>query len=129
KTQRNFFLDGNIVSAVQVKGEKPWVQVRMLGGEPPQLDRVDVGLRKILAPVPSDGWSIVVSGSDDGATWTEAGRFTGHEFPGQHDSEPGFVQSVPFSASARYRIYRVAFDAATVKTWGVGDLQFSFQGK
>src|SRR4051794_31542623 len=68
KAERNVFLDGNVVSSIQVAGEKPWVEVRIEGGAAPTVDRVDVALRKMYAPAPADGWSIVVSGSDDANT-------------------------------------------------------------
>lgn len=123
KMQRDVFLDGDIVSAVNVAGEHPWVQVEMHGGETaPQIDRMDVSLRKIYAPAPADGWTIVVSGSEDATSWTEVGRFAGTDFPGTHDSEPGFTETVPFTSPVHYRAYRIAFAGAGVAKWGVGEV-------
>lgn len=123
KTSREAFLDDGIVSSVDVGGEHPWVQFDIHGAEPPEIDRMDVWLRKIYAPPPQGGWTIIVSGSNDGTAWTEAGRYVGIGFPGQRDSGPAFMTPVTFPQPVRYRSYRVAFTAPNVKTWGVADLQ------
>ena len=129
KTQRNVFLDGTVVSSIDVAGDHPWVELRIHGGALPEVDHVNVSLRKLYGAPPEGGWNVIVSGSNDGSTWQEAGRYHGTDFPGQHTSEPGFVVPVAFSAPARYQMYRVAFDAPAVKKWGVGDLDFSLRGQ
>ena len=122
KTAREAFLDEGVVSAVEITGDHPWVQFDIEGAAPPEIDHMDVVLRKIYAPTPQGGWTIVVSGSNDGASWTEAGRFTGIDFPGRGDSEPSFVEPIQFAAPTRYHSYRVTFSASNVKKWGVADL-------
>src|SRR5579863_6365741 len=48
KNEREVFLDDNIVSAVNVAGDHPWVQVDIVGGGPaPRVDHAEVSLRKI----------------------------------------------------------------------------------
>lgn len=123
KQQREVFLDGNSVSSINLTGDHPWVEFDIEGGAPaPEIDRIEVALRKIYQPPPQGGWTIVVSGSDDKANWKEVGRYTGIGFPGMHDSGPSFVEPVTFSAPARFLSYRVQFSAVTVHTWGVGEL-------
>ncbi|HWG20479.1 MAG TPA: hypothetical protein VG225_08100 [Terracidiphilus sp.] len=127
KAETGAFLDGNVVSAVNVSGDHPWVELDIEGSAPPEIDHMDISLRKIFAQPPQGGWSIAVTGSDDGATWKEVGRFIGVEFPGQHDSQPGFVEPVQFAKPVRHRMYRVAFSAPKVPTWELATLRFSIR--
>lgn len=129
KTEREAFLDEGVVSSVDVTGDTPWVQFDIEGAEPPQIDHMDVVMRKIYAPTPQGGWTIVVSGSNDAQAWTEVGRFTGIDFPGRHDQEPSFVEPVVFPEAVRYRSYRLTFSAPNVKKWGVADVELSDKGQ
>jgi hypothetical protein len=129
KTEREAFLDEGVVSSVDITGDAPWVQFDIQGAAPPQIDHMDVWLRKVYAPAPQGGWTIVVSGSDDAASWREVGRFTGVDFPGRHDQEPSFLLPVTFAAPVQFRSYRVTFSAANVKKWGVADLELSNHGR
>jgi len=123
KQQRDVFLDGNPTSSVNIAGDHPWVEFDIQGSAPaPEIDRMDVAIRKIYQPPPQGGWTIVVSGSDDQQSWKEVGRYTGIGFPGMHDSGPSFVEPVTFPAPVRFRSYRVQFSAANVRTWGVAEL-------
>ena len=48
KNQRELFLDGNVTSSVNVSGDSPWVEFDLKGGgEAPEIDRIDLYLRKI----------------------------------------------------------------------------------
>ena len=130
KNEREVFLDDNIVSSVNVVGEHPWVQVDIEGrGPAPQVDHAEVSLRQIYAPPPDGGWSIVISGSDEGATWKEIGRFSGTEFPGQRESGPGFTEPIEFPAPVSFRSYRVEFSGAGVRSWGVGEVALFDHGQ
>ncbi|MFP5234966.1 MAG: glycosyl hydrolase 2 galactose-binding domain-containing protein [Acidobacteriota bacterium] len=123
KQQRDVFLDGNPTSSINVSGDHPWVEFNINGSAPaPEIDHMDVAIRKIYQPPPQGGWTIVVSGSDDMQSWKEVGRYTGIGFPGMHDSGPSFVEPVTFPAPAHFRSYRVQFSAANVRTWGVAEL-------
>lgn len=82
KQGRNVFLDGNIVSSVDVTGDQPWVEFDIEGGgEPPELDRLDLWLRRISVPLPESGWTYIASGSNDGTTWKKWGARL--ELPGR----------------------------------------------
>jgi Exo-beta-D-glucosaminidase Ig-fold domain/Glycosyl hydrolases family 2/F5/8 type C domain/Glycosyl hydrolases family 2, sugar binding domain len=129
KTEREAFLDEGVVSSVDITGDHPWVQFDIEGAQAPEIDHMDVVLRKIYAPAPQGGWTIVVAGSNDGSAWSEVGRFTGIDFAGKHDSAPSFVVPVVFPAAVRYRSYRLTFSAANVKKWGVADVDLSDSGQ
>jgi beta-galactosidase/beta-glucuronidase len=129
KTEREAFLDEGVVSSVDITGDHPWVQFDIEGAQAPEIDHMDVVLRKIYAPAPQGGWTIVVAGSNDGSAWSEAGRFTGIDFSGKHDSEPSFVVPVAFPAEVHFRSYRLTFSAAGVKKWGVADVDLSDKGQ
>ncbi|MGA9670716.1 MAG: discoidin domain-containing protein [Terracidiphilus sp.] len=123
KNERELFLDGNVVSSVDISGANPWVEFDMEGGgEPPELDRIDLYLRKIYGPLPVGGWTYTVLGSDDHATWKQLGRASGSEWPNMSEPGPGFEQTITFSAPSRSRYYRVQFSSASVQKWAVAEL-------
>ncbi len=71
KNEREWLLDRNWVTGVNLPGHHAWVQVELGGGDvEPEIDRIDLdvamgqklGLRE---------WKGAVSGSDDGQTWKE----------------------------------------------------------
>jgi hypothetical protein len=84
KNEREVFLDGNVTSSVDVKavsGQNAWVEFDLEGGgDPPELDRFDLYLRKLRGPLPA-GWTYIVLGSDDHAAWKELGRSSGTAWP------------------------------------------------
>lgn len=130
KQERQVFLDGNITSSIDVTGDHPWVEFDMEGGgQVPQIDRLDLWLRRLNTPLPATGWSYIVLGSDDRTTWKEVGRSSGTGWPNMHFSGPSFVQPIPFAAPAQYRDYRVELSAAGVTTWGVAELAPFDQGR
>ncbi len=129
KHEREVFLDGNVTSSIDVTGDHPWVEFEMVGGTTsPELDRIDLWLRWFRVKVPDSGFTALVSGSDDGNHWTEVGRFVG-AFPRQTYDGPSFSQSIPFTAPAHYRDYRVEFSAEGITTWGVAELATWNQGR
>ncbi|HKO14432.1 MAG TPA: discoidin domain-containing protein, partial [Acidobacteriaceae bacterium] len=123
KKQRDVFLDGNVTSSIDVTGEPAWVEFDIEGGhEAPELDRIDLWLRKLYGPLPASGWTYVVQGSDDHTSWKEVGRSTGKDWPSMDFAGPSFVQAIPFTAPAHYRSYRVHLSAAGIAKWGVAEL-------
>jgi hypothetical protein len=129
RNQREVFLDGNVTSSIEVTGDSPWVQFDIEGGEAPELDRLDLYLRRIYKPLPATGWTYLVLGSDDRTSWTEVARSTGTDWPRMNGSGPSFLQSIPFAAPASYRSYRVQFSAAGIRAWGVAELAFFRNGR
>lgn len=128
KNERELFLDGNITSSVNVTGDASWVEFDLRGGTPPEIDRIDLYLRKIYGRSLTGSWTHIVTGSDDGATWTEVGRASGTDWPDMREPGPSFMQSIPFAAPAHFRCYRVQFAAANVRTWGVAELSLFDRG-
>jgi hypothetical protein len=130
KQQREIFLDGNITSSIDVTGEHAWVEFDLEGGgELPELDRIDLWLRRFNVKLPASGWTYIVSASDDHAHWREVGRSTGTVWPSMHFDGPSFVQSIPFNAPARHRDYRVEFSADGIRNWGVAELATFDRGR
>jgi hypothetical protein len=119
---------------VVVAGEHPWIQYQFLGGPGPlEIDRVELNAGNGAlggrggrgqaaappAPPATGGWSVVVSGSDDGQAWKELGRASGDTPPGAQ-----FRPSIPFAAAARTRHLRIALEAPSVTTWRVTEALF-----
>ena len=109
---------------VTVGGAHPWIEYQFLGGPGPlEIDRVELiagngagrgGRAQTAAPAgppATGGWSVVVSGSDDGQTWRELGRAAGDTPPTAQ-----FRPSIAFAASARVRYLRIALEAPSVTT-------------
>jgi hypothetical protein len=123
KNEREVFLDGNVTSSVDISGENPWVEFDLAGGgEPPELDRVDLYLRKIYGPKSAGEWIYVVRGSDDRVTWKELGRASGTEWPDMLTPGPSFMQSIAFTAPSRSRSYRIQLSSPHVPTWGLAEV-------
>ncbi len=131
KQEREVFLDGNITSSVDVTGDHPWVEFDLLGAEaPPELDRIDLWLRRFNVGLPISGWTYVVLGSDDGANWKEVGRSAGTAWPSQHFSGPEF--RAVHSVRARRRATATTASSSPPKAshrWGVAELATFDQGR
>ena len=131
KQGREVFLDGNVVSSVDVKGPQPWVEFDIGGGgEAPEIDRIDLYLRKIYGrPLAGTTWTYTVQGSDDRATWKEVGRASGSTWPEMNTPGPSFMETIAFAAPVRFHSYRLLLSAAKVRTWGVAELALFDAGK
>ena len=106
KNEREFLLDHNSISTVNLGGPNGWVQFELAGGDAPfEIDRIELETRArptgVFAgpsgpgapggppnaqrpnPPPSaqqaagGEWTCIVTGSDDGRAWKELGRATG----------------------------------------------------
>ena len=129
KNNRELLLDGNVVSSVNVSGGSPWVEFDLNGGgDAPEIDRIDLYLRKIYDHSPTGSWNYKVSGSDDGANWKEVGSAAGTEWPDLHGAGPSFLETIAFAAPVRFHSYRVELSAANVHTWGVAELALFDKG-
>ena len=118
RDEREYVLDHNWVTGVTLRGAGGWVQLELDGGEgPPEVDRVAIDARVRASEARSAGWTVTVSGSDDGQNWKELGRAAGPERPQRE-----FLPSVPLAAPSRSRFYRVTFDAPSAMFWLVGEV-------
>ena len=130
KTQREVFLDGNVTSSIDISGNSPWVQFDMKGGsEVPEIDRIDLYLRKVYGKPLTGAWTYTILGSDDGGNWKEVGHASGSQWPDMRAAGPSFSQSIPFAAPARFRSYRVRLSAPNLHTWGVAELALFDKGQ
>jgi hypothetical protein len=130
KTEREVFLDGNVTSSTDVTGDHPWVEFDLEGGgDPPAVDRLDLWLRRINGPLPSTGFTYIVTGSDDHNHWSELGRLAGTTWPSMNFQGPSFVQSIPFTSPSYHRYYRVQLSADGIRSWGVAELTPYDQGR
>jgi beta-galactosidase/beta-glucuronidase len=142
KTDREFFLDHNATSVVDLRGPRPWVQVQLGGGaKVPEIERVDV---LFVAPseLKPENLSVSVSVSEDGREWKESGKVTnpkrepatgypmGFGRPGQL-----FQPSIPLGATSQSRFYRIEFEAvnappmAFFMAWQVAEVAFYNQNQ
>jgi hypothetical protein len=123
KNRREVFLDGNVTSSVDVSGDRPWVEFNIEGGsEPPEIDHVDLFLRKIYGRALTGTWTYIVSGSDDRVSWKELGRASGSVWPDMNVPGPSFKQSIELTSPARVRSYRIELSASNISTWGIAEV-------
>ena len=124
RNEREWLLDGNWVTSVDLQGPRGWVQVAFLGGEGPvQADRIDVEARLNLRNQGDAGWTVAVMASDDGTNWREAGRVESRERP-KHE----FQASISLAPAAVARWFRVVFSAPSVDQWRIGEITPYFAG-
>jgi hypothetical protein len=151
KIEREFLVDHNSFSNVNLKGPEGWMQFELAGGVAPlQVDRIAVQgrIRAATAPdtyfsssqeqrgaqsSPGD-WTCIVLGSDDGLDWKELGQATGRIPPPPKPTMFGptaalINMTVPFSSISNSRIYRVALKSTFQGNWYVSDVDFFNAGK
>lgn len=122
KNEREWLLDGNWVSGVNLKGPRGWVQLERGGDNLAGVDRVAVEAF-IMARGEPENWCSAVSGSDDGQTWKELGYVEGMARPG------GEIRtSIELDGTSHYRFYRVTFDDPRAAGWWVGEISL-YSGK
>ena len=117
KVEREFFLDHNVDTSVDLRGPHPWVQIQLGGGARiPEIDRVEV---QFTGPnnLKKEDLSVTVSVSQDGRDWKEAGKVTSPspEQPNPNRMNFGppvqrFKTSVPLRDASQNRFYRVGLD-------------------
>src|SRR5271157_613230 len=134
RQEREHAVDHNLTTRVSIGGPPLWIQVETGGGEAPfEIDRIDVtaggGFGRGGGQAATGG-AIVVSGSDDGQSWTELGRTTPPPPPAPAPGAGrgfGFAPSpipVKFSAPAHTRFYRVAYEGGAGRQWAISELAF-----
>ena len=134
KAQRDALVGGGgRFGGATVTGPNPWIQFQFAGGSRPfEIDRIEVTTGGALggrggapqpapaaAPALPQNWTLVVSTSEDGQTWKEAGRT-----PGAASLNTQSTPSVALGATMRSRYYRIALEAQGATTWRVGGVRF-----
>jgi hypothetical protein len=144
KNEREFLLDHNSTSNVNLGGPSGWVQFELAGGDAPlEIDRIDLEARIRTAPLPGAGkpaaqgrlgeWTCAVTGSEDGQRWGALGQATGDipPAPPPPGSLPFFAPtgallkpSVALAPSSRTRIYRITLRSTFEGPWTVNEVAF-----
>jgi hypothetical protein len=125
KNEREHLLDHNWVTSVEVKDTHGWVQIEMGGGEAPiEVDRIALDARVSTFLDRPGGWTCTAQGSDDGQAWKDLGRATGTNVPPRV-----FQPAIGFKTPARYRFYRVQFDAPSVIVWRISEIELFDNGQ
>jgi len=133
KNEREWVIDHNTMTTIDIEGSGGWIQVEIGGGETvPEVDRIDVGGRIRVDYDKANGWEFKVLGSDDGQSWEELGRTSGRDCIGEEFRwffrRPGrtpfrmFMQSIALKTPANNLFYRVEFKAPNVLNWSVGGM-------
>ena len=88
RNEREWPLDSNWVSSVRLKGSTGWVQVELGGGDQPlEIDSIQVDAAVASDPGP-ENWTVTISGSGDGQSWTATGAGLRHGPSGRRDQSP-----------------------------------------
>jgi hypothetical protein len=149
KNEREFLVDHNVTSTVNLGGPSGWVQFELAGGEAPlEIDRIDLQARIHTTPPPGapkpaapagpqariGEWTCTVMGSDDGRQWKELGHAAGH-IPPTPPPKPGSLPflapdgpllnpSVSWAPAARSRIYRLTLTSTFEGPWILSEVAF-----
>ncbi len=123
RNQREWPLDDNWVTTVDVKGRSAWVQIEFAGAPPPAVDSIGVIGSLSIQGRDNNDWSVTVLGSDDGAKWETLGRSSGMAKPSGE-----LRTGVSFGRTVRKRSYRVQLDSGRATSWQVGEIQFHQSG-
>jgi hypothetical protein len=148
KNEREFPVDHNTTSSVNLGGTSGWIQFELAGSDVPlEIDRIDLETR-IQPPArprsqeqydpPADQlksvvgqWICIVTGSADGTKWEELGRAGGDippsppsPFPFFGPSGPTLNPSVSLSQPSRNRFYRISMNSTGEGSWIVSEVAF-----
>ncbi len=140
KNEREWLIDHNYISAIQFEGSEGWIQIGINGGDQsPVFDTITLIGTLFLNDQAVRGWTFVVSGSDDGQTWTELGRSAGRDYPGEEYSDffrrPEsnryriLNESISLEKPSQNQFYRVDFTAPNALNWNIGGLEFKHGDK
>ncbi len=144
KIEREYLLDHNSTSTVNLGGPDPWVQFELAGGETPyEIDRIELEARArpgASTGVPGDQgstvqspaaeWTCIVTGSTDGKTWKELGRSSGSLQPPPAPTSGGFARVPPLRPSvilaqpSRTRFYRITLGSNSGAAWILAGVAF-----
>lgn len=133
KNEREWLTDHNPVTGIMTRGDAGWVQIYIGGNDDiPLVDRVD-----LIAMMPRDaqkyrGWSVKVSGSDNGEDWTLLGQRRERRAPVDTVIFPWgntFHPSVRFEQPVHYRYYRAEYRVPGIPGWNMGEMELWYQGK
>jgi beta-galactosidase/beta-glucuronidase len=119
KNEREWLLDGNWVSAVELKGTTGWVQVEIGGADVPEVHRVEIEARVFTRGQQPENWTCTLQGSADGSTWKDLGVISGMARPGG-EVRAAFSLRDP----VRWRFYRAVLEDPRATSFQVGEIAF-----
>ena len=121
KVEREFFLDHNADTSVDLRGSNPWVQVQLEGGvSAPEIDRIEV-LFTAPSGVRKDSLNVSVLVSNDGRNWEEAGKIS-NPTPAPIDASRSvntggpqtYKPSIHLHKTSQCRFYRIGLEVVNV---------------
>jgi hypothetical protein len=118
RNEREWLLDGNWVTGVDLNGPATWVQIELGGGATPlEIDRFEVDGQVHAPGGEPEMWACTLSGSDDGSSWKELGGVAGMSRP-SGEIRP----SIKLKALAKNRFYRLTFSDPRARSWRVSEV-------
>lgn len=151
KNEREFLLDHNVTSTVDLGGPDGWVQFETAGGEVAfEIDRIELDARfrppvrprtggeadparqggARSSPQTSPGeWKCTLTGSSDGQAWVELGRAGGVIPPPPPPSLFGptgspITVSIPLGQPSRHRVHQLELQSTGDGSWVVSEVRF-----
>ncbi len=120
RNQREYVLDHNPFTSVELRGSSAWLQLELHGGETAlEVDRIDITAS--AAPASDPAWTCTILGSDDGRAWNELVPAT------ENSAAPKL--SIAWNQRSRNRFYRFEFRAATARVWTIADIDLFYQNR
>ena len=157
KQEREYPVDHNSTSTLDMDGPKAWVQIELGGGEaPPRIGRIQLEVRPRREPGGSSSpfrmagegasaeWAFAVSASDDGRTWKDVGLASGRlepppALPAFGDwpaferwfraANPRLSPEIVLDQPLQSRFYRVALLSTGGERWNLAQVSFFDGGK
>lgn len=123
KNEREWLMDGNWVTAVELRGRLAWVKVAIGGGEI-AVSRIDVDMTVSGPGRDNQDWAVAAFGSNDGAAWKKVGETSGMARP------TGEVRaSIAAPSAEAFRQYKLEFASGRPLTWQVSEVSFYHGGR
>ena len=118
RNEREWLLDGNWATGVDLNGPSAWVQLELGGGAAPlEMDRLDIDGQVHAPGGEPEIWACSVSGSDDGNIWKDLGSDAGMSRPA------GEIRpSIKWKVAAKNRFYRIIFSDPRARSWRVNEI-------
>lgn len=89
RTEREWLLDHNSVTEMELEGPDVWIQYELNKEAAPQdVDKITINGTLEYNGKIKGKWQFVCSGSDDGLKWDELGKFSGNGLPGEAKPDP-----------------------------------------
>lgn len=133
KNEREWLMDENPVTTLNIPGSKVWLQFELTGWQDlPEPDRLDLVVSLRNSKPEKRKWSCVVNASDDGKEWQTIGRLSGQSTMVDTTVFPYgaiFTPSIVFDHKGRYRYYRISLEAVNLTAWNVAEVVFFENGK